>query len=572
RSRSFRTRPGKGAAAAGALRMSAGDNFDVNAALAELRESVSTSKSQLPSTQPRLPSLPSLELPNNVNIPSATQFLDALPKLSLPGLPQPPTAAAGPSTSNLLPPQLLQPTGDTWIYNRLSEAATKASESSVDTASKLLPPTPEKYAQLEAQATDGVAQASLEVSNALNALVAANPSLAPAVAHLRSSLTDAVSSIGEAYAAGNALIPEEYKPLAATVVIGAGATALGMSIAAASEKGRASREEKMAPLPREYDLPAIMNYYNSRPLTLLSRLAEVSYRLGSLAAKLWLDKKIGDGGGWEKNMDSRAAEFLDFVQGAGPAFIKIGQGVSIRPDILPEAYLKELVKLQDKVKPFDSGDAREILEKQLGKPLREIFLDADTAFEIPVAAASLGQVYRATLVTGEVVAVKVQRPDVLESVTLDLYVIRLLLLFISKNDSTRESALSILGVIDNWADRFLQELDYLQEAANGDRFRREMAESKTLGEAILVPRVYTDLNTRYVLVTEWVEGVKVDAIDSSTPAGRQRLKKIVATLLNSYLAQLLESGFLHADPHPGNFLCTPDGRLCVLDMGLMTEV
>lgn len=93
-----------------------------------------------------------------------------------------------------------------------------------------------------------------------------------------------------------------------------------------------------------------MSYYNSRPLTLLSRLAAVSYRLGSLAAKLWLDKKVGDGGGWEKNMESRATEFVEFVQGAGPAFIKIGQGVSIRPDILPEAYLKELVKLQDRVR------------------------------------------------------------------------------------------------------------------------------------------------------------------------------------------------------------------------------
>lgn len=92
-----------------------------------------------------------------------------------------------------------------------------------------------------------------------------------------------------------------------------------------------------------------MNYYNSRPLTLLSRLAEVSYRLGSLAAKLWLDRKVGDGSGWEKNMDSRATEFVEFVQGAGPAFIKIGQGVSIRPDILPEPYLKELSKLQDRV-------------------------------------------------------------------------------------------------------------------------------------------------------------------------------------------------------------------------------
>ncbi|CAN0259050.1 unnamed protein product, partial [Hapterophycus canaliculatus] len=311
----FGARAVNGVVAAGALRMSASDNFDVNTALAELRQSVSSPKSQLPSSQPTLPSLPSLELPKNVNIPSATEFFNTLPKFGLPGFPELPTEAAKSSTSSLLPPQLLQPTSETWIYSRLSEAATKASESSINTASKLLPPTPEKYAQLSMQATDGVAQASLEVSNALNALVAANPSLAPAVAHLRSSLTDAVASIGEAYAAGNALIPEEYKPLAATLAIGAGATALGMSIAAASEKGRASREKKTAPLPREYDLPAIMNYYNSRPLTLLSRLAEVSYRLGSLAAKLWLDKKIGDGSGWEKNMDSRAAEFLEFVQG-----------------------------------------------------------------------------------------------------------------------------------------------------------------------------------------------------------------------------------------------------------------
>lgn len=255
RSLFFRTTPADRAAVAGVLRMSAGDNFDVNAALAELRESVSSAKSQLPSTQPKLPSLPSLELPKNINIPSAAQFFDGLPKLGLPSLPELPTAASQSTTSNLLPPQLLQPTSDTWIYSKLSEAATKATESSVTTASKLLPPTPEKYAQLGAQATDGVAQASLEVSNALNALVAANPSLGPAVSHLRSSLTDAVSSIGEAYAAGNALIPEEYKPLAATVAIGAGATALGMSIAAASEKGRAARDKKMAPLPREYDFP-----------------------------------------------------------------------------------------------------------------------------------------------------------------------------------------------------------------------------------------------------------------------------------------------------------------------------
>lgn len=149
----------------------------------------------------------------------------------------------------------MQPVGDTRLFSRLSEAASKASESSVAAASKLLPPTPEKYAQLSTQIAKAYAQASVEVSGALNALVAANPSLGPAVSHLRSSLTDALASVGEAYAAGNALIPEEYKPLAATVAIGAGATALGMALAAASEDGRESREARNAPLPREYDLP-----------------------------------------------------------------------------------------------------------------------------------------------------------------------------------------------------------------------------------------------------------------------------------------------------------------------------
>lgn len=234
--------------------MSASDAFDVNAALAELRESVSSSSVSQQKTLPSTPKLPSL--------PTTTQVLDALPKLHLPSLPEIPTAAARSSIGNLLPPQLTQPTGDTWIFSRLSEAASKASESSVAAASKLLPPTPEKYAQLSTQIADACAQASLEASNALNALVAANPSLAPAAAHLRSSLTDALASTGEAYAAGLALIPEEYKPLAATLAIGAGATALGMALAAASEEGRASREAKNAPLPREYDLPGKVSKFD----------------------------------------------------------------------------------------------------------------------------------------------------------------------------------------------------------------------------------------------------------------------------------------------------------------------
>lgn len=241
--------------------MSASDGFDVEAALAELRASANLASAAqqqnqpLSSKLPSMPSLPTLEPPNNINIPTPMQALDALPKLHLPSLPELPTATDG---TNFLPPQLLQPSSDTWVFARLSEVVAKASESSAAAAaasSKLLPPTPENYAQLSAQAAESFAQATLQVSNALDALVAANPSLAPAVTHLRSSVIDGGASIGEALAAGNALIPAEYKPLAATMVIGAGATALGMAMAAASESGRASREAKNAPLPREYDLP-----------------------------------------------------------------------------------------------------------------------------------------------------------------------------------------------------------------------------------------------------------------------------------------------------------------------------
>ncbi|CAM9428889.1 unnamed protein product, partial [Phaeothamnion confervicola] len=321
-------------------------------------------------------------------------------------------------------------------------------------------------------------------------------------------------------------------------------------------------------LPLYYDLPKIMDFYNARPSQLLSRLGSISWELATFAAKLRIDKESGK---WEENMPMRARQLREFATRAGPAYVKLGQGVSVRPDILPDAYLAELQKLQDEVKPFSSAEARKILEKELGAPLGTIFADV-SVFETPVAAASLGQVYQARLKSGEPVAVKVQRPGVLGAVTLDLYVARIILLALARIPSIQASCLAALDVVDNFAGRFVQECDYEQEARNGDRFRREMAASPTLGDAIIVPKTYTELTTRYVLITEWVEGVKVNKIDAAAPGGRERLSNIVATLLNAYLVQLLESGFLHADPHPGNFLCTPDGRLAVLDFGLMTEI
>lgn len=194
------------------------------------------------------------------------------------------------------------------------------------------------------------AQASLALDN----VVTTYPALAVPLQHLKASLGHSIAALQQAYLAGATLVPEQYQAAVTILAVGAASTALGYSLAEAAEARRleaASRPvpARDLPLPTRYDLPGIMGYYNQRPLILLKRLFEVSYRVGSLGAKLWIDRNFGDGSAWVKNMQSRAEEFVEFVQGAGPAFIKIGQGVSVRPDILPEPYLRELTKLQDRV-------------------------------------------------------------------------------------------------------------------------------------------------------------------------------------------------------------------------------
>lgn len=310
-------------------------------ALADVGESLRSAQSQLPTK---------LSLPRGIGLPNnalSSSSPDALPKLpSLPGWPA--------TTPDSPPGEFFARLSSLANGAGLNDLASQASRISREVASSL-PLTPAKYAALSDRAggasAQASAQASARLSQALDSLVATNPrALGLPAEHLRASLSHGLASVEQAYAAGATLVPEEYHPLVLTLALGTVSTAIGMSVAASRERKAVSN----APLPREYDLPAIMGYYNRRPLTLLGRLFEVSYRLGSLGAKLWLDRKVGDGSGWEKNMDSRAEEFVDFVQGAGPAFIKIGQGVSIRPDILPEPYLKELVKLQDRVRSVRS--------------------------------------------------------------------------------------------------------------------------------------------------------------------------------------------------------------------------
>lgn len=222
--------------------------------------------------------------------------------------------------------------------------------------------------------------------------------------------------------------------------------------------------------------------------------------------------------------------------------------------------------------PFEAVAAKEALRTALassGTTPEAAFLDAASAFEVPVAAASIGQVYKATLTDGTEVAVKVQRPDILESVSRDLHIIRTFALSLASLPlpSIAKQSASFVEVLDTAAYKFLQELDYTLEASNSIQFEALMGASSSIRGAIKVPSVVASLSSRGVLVQEWVTGTKLNDLPRDTAEGKETCKRLVKTLLLSYMVQLLETGYLHADPHPGNFLLLDDGRVAILDYG-----
>ena len=344
-----------------------------------------------------------------------------------------------------------------------------------------------------------------------------------------------------------------------------------------------------AGLPVSYDVAKIRAYWRRRPLASLKRTSALLARLAGWAAGFLSDLAAGEAT-VERNAPKRAAALRDLIAEQGPAFVKVGQAVAIRPDLLPPAYLEALQTLLDQVAPFDSAQAKALVKQQLGPDvaLEDVFENPDAAFAEPVAAASIGQVYRATLraaddetaAWGRDVAVKVQRPGILETVTLDLLVIRSVLEAVAalpgREESDRvaqmiQSAEGFIPVLDVAAERFLEELDYGLEAANASRFEADMLRVDVVRGAVKVPHVFRKLSGRCVLTQEWVEGRKLTDLDDD-PASAPLRAKLVQTLLNSYMVQFLETGFLHADPHPGNFLLMEDGRLCILDYGMMTTI
>jgi len=278
---------------------------------------------------------------------------------------------------------------------------------------------------------------------------------------------------------------------------------------------------------------------------------------------LFLGRVILDvlGGREEAMRPQRAREFMELIASLGPAFIKAGQALSSRPDLLPPEYLRELVKLQDRVEPFGNAEAFAIIEAQLGERVEDVFDRVDPA---PVAAASIGQVYKGFLKSGEAVAIKVQRPDLQERIALDIYILRQLSGLLSQAIALLRRDIDLQSVVEEFGKLIYEEIDYLQEARNAEEF----AELYGGKPDIYVPKVHWRLCRRKILVMEWVDGVRLTS--PSLPAATKT--KLVNSLVQCSLQQMLEKGFFHADPHGGNLLATADGRLVYLDFGMMSSV
>lgn len=308
-----------------------------------------------------------------------------------------------------------------------------------------------------------------------------------------------------------------------------------------------------------YDPVEIQAQYSGRFLQVFRRILTVLQPTLSFAFGLWWDKQ------WKivvKNERRRAVQLRELLTKLGPAYIKIGQALSTRPDLVPPTYLEELTRLQDQLPAFPNEIAYQFIEEELGAPPTEIYAELSPQ---PIAAASLGQVYKGKLKTGEEVAIKVQRPDLRERITIDLYILRNLAGWVQRKVKRVRS--DLVGILDELGDRIFEEMDYIHEGENAERFFELYGHMKD----IYVPKIYWEYTNRRVLTMEWINGIKLTQPEKIAALGINA-RYLIEIGVQCSLRQLLEHGFFHADPHPGNLLATMDGKLAYLDFGMMSEV
>ncbi len=311
----------------------------------------------------------------------------------------------------------------------------------------------------------------------------------------------------------------------------------------------------------EYDPAAITKIYRGHPIRLISRLCQTLIPLGSFLLKIGIEKLLGSLNNQDQTK-KRAKEFAELLAKLGPAFIKAGQALSTRPDVVPPVVLEELSQLQDQLPGFEPELAMACIEEDLKNNIDNIFDQLDRK---PIYAASLGQVHKGILKGGTKVAVKIQRPGLREQITLDLYIVRNLAQWLKSNIKFIRS--DLVALIDELGTRVFEEMDYYNEASNAERFKRLHQDNPR----IKVPEIFMNATSRRVLTMEWIDGVKLTNIEAVKKLGIDP-DEMIEIGVNCSLKQLLEHGFFHADPHPGNLLALPDGNLCYLDFGMMSEV
>ena len=260
---------------------------------------------------------------------------------------------------------------------------------------------------------------------------------------------------------------------------------------------------------------------------------------------------------------SRAERVRMALEDLGPTFIKMGQILSTRPDLLPVEFIQELGKLQDSVPPFAFDHVQRIIKTELGTPLEKIFTDFQ---QTPEASASLGQVHHARLIDGEEVVVKVQRPGIRKTVEVDMEIMLHLATLMERHvegwDLHRPTK-----IVEEFARTLEKELDYRTEASHMETFARHFEDDPT----VYIPKVYHEATTERVLTMEKIVGIKVSKIDQLEKEGFDK-KVIAARGTDLIMKQIFVHGFFHADPHPGNIFILPNNVICYLDFGMMGRI
>jgi ubiquinone biosynthesis protein len=244
----------------------------------------------------------------------------------------------------------------------------------------------------------------------------------------------------------------------------------------------------------------------------------------------------------------------------GPTFVKFGQILASRTRVLPEAYIEELSRLQDAVAPLPFDTVQKVVAEELGRPIGDVFASITPE---PLGSASIGQVHRAQLRTGEQVVVKVQRPGIYKTVMEDLAILRHLARLAEANLPEWRLHRPV-ALVDELAASMEREMDYTREVADIDRFAWQFRDEPT----VHVPKAHAPLSTQRLLVMEFIEGIKVSDLDALRAAGMSTAE-VGRRIADLVMRQIFLHGFFHADPHPGNIHILPDGRVCFLDFGMM---